>query len=133
MHNFFALDVEYNSTLENGTVQVAKLRKTDLLVIDEFSMMDHYLFRTAECLCRKFAKHRVSKFPWGGRHVIMLGDPAQLPAVSTRDIFGTKLWRTFTILILREIKRCQDPVLGSVLGKVRMGVCDQEVNEVLKG
>lgn len=133
VHNFFALDVEYNSTLENGTVQVAKLRKTDLLVIDEFSMMDHYLFRTAGCLCRKFAKHRLSKFPWGGRHVIMLGDPAQLPAVSRMDIFGTKLWRTFTILVLREIKRCQDPVLSSVLGKVRMGVCDQEVNEVLKG
>ena len=132
VHNFFVLDVDCNSTLENGTVQVAKLRKTDVLVIDEFSMLDYYLFRTAECLCRKFAKHRVSKFPWGGRHVIMLGDPAQLPAVSRRDIFGTKLWRTFTILLLREIKRCQDPVLSSVLSKVRMGVCDQEVTQVLR-
>ena len=81
LHNFFFLDIECNSTLENGTVQVTKLRKTDVIVIDEFSMLDYYLFHTAEGLCRKFAKHRVSRLPWGGRHVIMLGDPAQLPAV----------------------------------------------------
>ena len=34
LHNFFGLDIEYHSSLENGTVQVAKLRKTDVLVID---------------------------------------------------------------------------------------------------
>ena len=85
-------------------------------------MLDYYLFRTPEGLCRKFAKHSVSRLPWGGRHVIMLGDPAQLPAVGRSDLFGTKLWRTFSILVLREIKRSQDPVLTSVLTKVRMGV-----------
>ena len=112
LHNFFALDIDCNSSLENGTVQVAKLKKTDVIVIDEFSMLDYFLFRTAEALCRKFAKHGVSKHPWGGRHVIMLGDPAQLPAVSRSDIFGTQLWCTFTVLVLREIKRCQDQCFG---------------------
>ena len=133
LHNFFGLDIQCDSSLENGTVQAAKLRKTDVIVIDEFSMLDYYLFRTAEGLCRKFAKHRVSRLPWGGRHVIILGDPAQLPAVGRSDIFGTQLWRTFTILILREIKRCQDPILSSVLSKVRMSVCDKEVTDVLSG
>ena len=61
----------------------------------------------------------------------MLGDPAQLPSAGRRDIFGTHLWRTFTILILREIKRCRDPVLGNVLAKVRMDICDEEVVDVL--
>ena len=75
------------------------------------------LFRTAEGLCRKFAKHGASRLPWGGRHVIMLGDPAQLPAVGRSDLFGTHLWRTFSVLVLREIKRSQDPVLTSVLTK----------------
>ena len=130
LHNFFALDIQCDSSLENGTVQAAKLRKTDVIVIDEFSMLDYYLFRTAEGLCRKFAKHRVSRHPWGGRHVIMLGDPAQLPAVGRSDIFGTQLWRTFSILILREMKRCQDAILSSVLTK---GVCDKEVTNVLSG
>ena len=112
-------------------MQVTKLRKTDIIVIDEFSMLDYYLFRTAEGLCRKFAKHKVSRLPWGGRHVIMLGD--QLPAVGRSDLFGTQLWRTFSVLVLREIKRSQDPVLTSVLTKVRMGLCDKEVTDVLRG
>ena len=96
LHKFFSLDVDCNSNLENGTVQVAKLRKIDVIVIDEFSMLDYYLFRTAEGLCRKFAKHRVSNCPWGGGwHVIMLGDPAQLPAVGRSDIFGTNFGVNF--------------------------------------
>ena len=128
LHNFFSLDIECNSTLENGTVQVTKLRKTDVIVIDEFSMLDYYLFRTAEGLCRKFA----NRLPWGGRHVIMLGDPAQLPAVGRSDLFGTQLWRTFSVSVLREIKRSQDPILTSVLSKIRMGVCDKEVIDVLR-
>ena len=39
VHNMFSLDIECNCSLEEGTVQVAKLRKTDVLVIDEFSML----------------------------------------------------------------------------------------------
>ncbi len=50
IHNSFALDIECNSRLENGTVQMAHLRKTDVLVIDVFSMLDFFLFRTAEGL-----------------------------------------------------------------------------------
>ena len=56
LHKFFSLDIECQSTLENGTVEVTKLRKTDVIVIDEFSMLDYYLFRVAEGLCRKFTK-----------------------------------------------------------------------------
>ena len=59
----------------------------------------------------------------------MLGDPSQLPSPGRRDIFGTHLWRTFTILI--QIKRCRDPVLSNVLTKVRIGICDEEVVDVL--
>ena len=74
IHNFFSLDINCNSSLENGTVQVTKVKKTDILVIDEFSILDLFLLRTAEGLCRKFAKNYQHCLPWGGRHVIMLGD-----------------------------------------------------------
>ena len=96
-----SLDIDCNSTLENGTVEAACLGKTDVLVIDEFSMLDYHLFHVAEGLCRKFAKKHVSLSSVGGRHVILLGDPAQLPAISCRDIFGTRLWQKFAILVLR--------------------------------
>jgi hypothetical protein len=95
-------------------------------------MLDFYLFRTIEGLCRKFAKHGSSRHPWGGRHTILLGDPAQLPAVSGIDIFGTYLWHKFTILLLREIKRATDPTLSLVLTKIREGICDNDVSQLLK-
>ena len=93
IHNFFYLHLDYNSSLENGTFQITRLRKTDVIVVDEFSMFDFFLFRTMEGLCRKFAKRGSSRHSWGGRHVILLGDPAQLPAVSGVDIFVTYLWQ----------------------------------------
>ena len=40
----------------------------------------------------------------------MLDDPAQLPAVGRGGLFGAQLWRTFSVLVLKEIKRAQDPV-----------------------
>ena len=91
-------------------------------------MLDYYRFRTAEGLCRKIAKHAkhkhihgTSRLSWCGRHV-MLGDHAQLPAVSRSDLFGIHLWHTFSVLLLRETKGSQDPVLTSISTKVRMGV-----------
>ena len=132
VHNLFSLDIECNSKLENGTTQVAILRRTDVLVIDEFSMLDFFLFRTVEGLCRKFARRHSSSRAWGGRHILLLGDPAQLPAVSRLDIFGTTLWRQFSVLILREVKRAIEPVLSSILSKVRMGICDEEVDYTLR-
>ena len=132
IHNFFSLDLEYNSSLENGTFQTTRLRKTDVIVVDEFSMLDFFLFRTMEGLCRKFAKHSSSRNPWGGRHVILLGDPAQLPAVSGIDIFGTYLWHKFTVILLQEVNRATDPTLCAVLSKIREGICDTHVSEVLQ-
>ena len=131
IHRFFNLDIELNCNLQHGTAQTTTLRKTDVLVVDEFSMLDATLFRTMEGLCRRYAKKGSSKHPWGGRHVILLGDPAQLPAVSSRDVFGTDLWKTFSVLLLREVKRAKDPQLQSLLEKVRVGVYDEEVESIL--
>ena len=100
IHRFFNLDIELKCNLQHGTAQTTTLRKTDVMVVDEFSMLDATLFRTMKGLCRRYAKKGSSKHPWGGRHVILLGDPAQLPAVSSRDIFGTDLWKTFSVLLL---------------------------------
>ena len=94
-------------------------------------MLDATLFRIMEGLCRRYAKRGSSKHPWGGRSIILLGDPAQLPAVSNCDIFGTHLWSTFNVLLLREVKRAKDPQLQSLLEKVRVGVHDEEVEQIL--
>ena len=131
IHCFFNLDIELNCNLEHGTAQTTALRKTDVLLVDEFSMLDATLFRTMEGLSRRYAKKGSSRHPWGGRHVILLGDPTQLPAVSNQDIFDTDLWKTFNILLLREVKRAKDPQLQFLLEKVRIGVYDEEAERIL--
>ena len=88
IHRFFNLDIELNCNLQHGTAQTTTLRKTNVLVVGEFSMLDTTLFRTMEGLCRRYARKGSSKHPWGGRHVILLSDPTQLPAVSNRDILA---------------------------------------------
>ena len=45
VHNFFSLDINCNSSLENGTVQVTKVKKTDVIMVDEFSMLDFFSAR----------------------------------------------------------------------------------------
>lgn len=54
INNFFALNIQCDSSLENDTASATCVKTTDVLVIDEFSMLDHFFFRTAENLCRKF-------------------------------------------------------------------------------
>ena len=131
IHRFFNLDIELNCNLQHGTAQTTMLRKTDVLVVDEFFMLDATLFRTMEGLCRRYAKKGSSTHQWGGRHMILLGDPAQLPAVLSRDIFGTDLWKTFSVLLLREVKRAKDLQLQSLLEKVRVAVYDEDVEHIL--
>ena len=93
-------------------MQVARLRKADVIVIDELSMLDWYLFRTAEGLCRKFCKKGMSGKPYG---VVDMSSYSFLLYVGQRDIYGTTLGAKFSVLVLREVKRATDPVLASVL------------------
>ena len=132
IHNFFKLDITGKSFLEHGTVDSSLVKKTDVIIIDEFAMMDCQIFLTIEQLCRKFTTKDGRFKPWGGRHVILFGDPAQLPPVSHCDIFNTKSWFKFAILQLKEVVRAKDPTLSSTLLKIRNGICDEQVASVLK-
>ena len=85
-------------------------------------MIDCTIFITIEHLCRRFATKNGQYKPWGGRHVLLFGNSAQLPPVSHADIFNTRLWAKFSILQLKEVVRATDPVLSSMLLRVRQGV-----------
>lgn len=91
IHHWFKLDTELQTSLEHGTVHADRLRLTDVPIVDEFSMLDLYLFRSIEGLCCKFGRQGPTRHLWGGRHVFLLGDSAQIPPVSQKDIFGTEL------------------------------------------
>ena len=133
IHNFFKIDIHGKASLENGTVDASLLKKTNVIIIDELSMIDCTLFITIEHLCRRFSSKDNRYKPWGGRHVLLFGDPAQLPPVSNTDIFNTKIWlNTFSVMQLKEPVRSKDPTLSAVLLKIREGIVDDQVSSVLK-
>ena len=113
-----------------STVDASLVKKTDVLIIDELSMIDCTLFITIEHLCRRFSSRYK---PWGGRHVLLFGDPAQLPPVSNTDIFNTKIWlNSFSVMQVKEPVRAKDPILSVALLKIREGIIDDEVASLLK-
>ena len=97
-------------------------------------MLDCTIFITIEHLCRRFSSKDNRHKPWGGRHVLLFGDPAQLPPVSNTDIFNTKIWLShFSIMQLKETVRAKDSALNAALLKIREGIVDNEVASLLKG
>jgi len=76
------------SSLENGIVDAVLIKKTDVIIIDAFAMINANIFLTIEQLCRRYTTKDGKYKAWGGCYVIILfGDPAQLPPVSNADIF----------------------------------------------
>ena len=71
IHNFFKLDITGKSSQENGTIDAQILKKTDVIIIDEFAMVDARLFITIEQLCKRYTTKDGRYKAWGGRHVVI--------------------------------------------------------------
>lgn len=105
---------------------------TDVLIIDEVSMMNPELFDKVEEIARIIRKN---KFPFGGIQLILSGDFCQLPVVgSTKFCFEADSWN-FCVeetVYLTEIIRQGDKIFQDVLNNVRLGNITVKVKEVLK-
>ena len=96
-------------------------------------MLDCTIFTTIEHLCQRFSSKDNRHKPQGGCHVLLFGDPAQLPLVSNTDIFNTKIWLShFSVMQLKETVRTNDSALSAALLKIREGIVDDEVTSLLK-
>lgn len=67
---------------------------TDILVIDEISMLPSYLFEKLDLLLKH---HRRSALPFGGVQIIAMGDFLQLPPVPGRDEDGNYIPTDFAV------------------------------------
>ena len=105
VHHAFGLDHLLKTHLDACSVREAELANLDVLIIDECSMMIDQLFLNAQNLCWRVVCHQNLAKRFGGKHVIMFGDVAQLPPIGT-TLFITALWKNnFKILLLKEIVR----------------------------
>ena len=96
---------------------------TDILVIDEVSMMTPELFEKIDEVGRKVRRNDT---PFGGLQIILVGDFYQLPPVAKGDtmfVFESPLWKTLGLTTheLTEIVRQKDPEFQKILNLARRG------------
>lgn len=135
-----------NGTIEQNVAKILKNRyakptwkNTNILVIDEVSMMSQKLFEMLDAIGKAIRK---SYKPFGGIQLIFSGDFYQLPPVGNRDepetsnfCFESPLWlQTFGLqnhVCLTTIYRQNDPVYQNILNQIREGKLKRSSNQVL--
>eukprot|EP00537_Pseudo-nitzschia_pungens_P009296 CAMPEP_0172380344 /NCGR_PEP_ID=MMETSP1060-20121228/70389_1 /TAXON_ID=37318 /ORGANISM="Pseudo-nitzschia pungens, Strain cf. cingulata" /LENGTH=1087 /DNA_ID=CAMNT_0013108097 /DNA_START=268 /DNA_END=3533 /DNA_ORIENTATION=- len=117
-----------------------RIDETDVLVIDECSMMSSKLMETLDMVSRKIRKGGLYRdVPFGGMQVIAFGDFFQLPPVFQNDgtvdrtwrpfCFGSSVWEELglseNVVELEEVQRQEDEDFVELLNKVRIGKVDE--------
>ena len=112
-----------------------KMTATDILIIDEISMVSAALLDAVDILARE-ARGRRDK-PFGGMRVIFVGDFFQLPPVKGEYAFNSGSWRDayskgMKVCYLHEQYRQSDKVFNDILTGVRAGVLDDTQKQLLR-
>ena len=112
-----------------------KMTATDILIIDEISMVSAALLDAVDILARE-ARGRRDK-PFGGMRVIFVGDFFQLPPVKGEYAFTSGSWRDayskgMKVCYLHEQYRQSDKVFNDILTGVRAGVLDDTQKQLLR-
>lgn len=114
----------FREHLSKGRVEI--IEKTDVLIIDEISMLHDYRLDMVDEACRLV---RRKDEPFGGIQLIMSGDFFQLPPINRGDsrqggfVVHSKVWQELdpTICYLDEQHRQDDEVLLDILNAIRAG------------
>lgn len=102
------------------------IEKTDVLIIDEISMLHDYRLDMVDTICRQVRKKM--DVPFGGIQVVMSGDFFQLPPINRRDsgqqgkfVVYSQAWQELapTVLYLSEQHRQDDEILLDILNSLR--------------
>lgn len=107
-------------------------RKTEILIIDEISMLSPDLFDNLEKIARLL---RSSEKPFGGMQLVLSGDFCQLPCVSSKFFcFEAKSWQKCIDVnfYLTRIMRQKDIVFQKCLNNARIGELTEENIKLLK-
>ena len=115
-----------------------RICETDVLVIDEISMISSKVFQQLEHVCRKMRK---CDHVFGGLQLIVSGDFKQLKPVPNNAYkdpgdycFHSKAWKTAIthIAVLNETMRQEEPQLISAINNLSDGVIPDETTNFIK-
>jgi ATP-dependent DNA helicase PIF1 len=126
-------DLDLISTNE----RVAKrIKKNQVLIIDEISMLDGKLLDMVDVICRTI---RMSTEAFGGMQVVCVGDFFQLPPIARqgevmRYAFESRAWENLNPLVcyLTEQFRQEDELLLNLLGSIRKGDIEEDHYSLLR-
>jgi ATP-dependent DNA helicase PIF1 len=116
-------------------------KMTDILVIDEVSMMSCEMFELLDTIGRQIRGRGNKNKPFGGIQLVLCGDFCQLPpVVKSMDksgplyIFESSIWPTIITqnVFLTTNHRQSDPVFAQLLDEVRFGILSPSSKEILK-
>lgn len=130
IHSWSGIGV-HDSLSDNFGKHLSKSRqeiieKTDVLIIDEISMLHDFRLDMIDQVCRQV---REMNEPFGGIQVILSGDFFQLPPVNRGDsraggfVVASNVWQELdpTICYLDEQHRQEDETLLEILNALRSG------------
>lgn len=112
---------------------------TQLLIVDEVSMMTPELLEKLDLVARRVRKRSDQRF--GGLQVILAGDFCQLPPVqkgldsnAMQFVFESSVWNTLIdeTHYLHRIERQRDPIFQRLLTETRMGHVSPETLKILE-
>jgi len=141
-HSFFELGkldmadhVHISKSVNSGRVQ-DRLRKAQLLVIDEISMLPGRALDIASEICRSVLENSL---PWGGLRIACVGDFSQLPPVTREGAvdwaFLSTAWKqsSFYPVVLRTAVRSRDAEFVVTLEDARFGRLTPRLTAMLNG
>ncbi len=115
----------FRDHLSKGRIEI--IEKTDVLIIDEISMLHDFRLDMVDQICRLVRKQ--PELPFGGIQLIMSGDFFQLPPINRGDsragsfVVNSQVWRELdpVICYLEEQHRQDDETLLEILNAIRGG------------
>ena len=127
-------------SIANNKYQRKTWRSTQVLIIDEVSMMSKKIFNLLNIVA-KTCRNNVK--PFGNMQIIFLGDFYQLPPVNKSDdednnkfCFESEDWfKVFpknNHILLTKIFRQDDNEYKNILMNIRKGVFDEKTKEILE-
>ena len=113
-----------------------RIKKTNVLIIDEISMLDGKMLDMVDVICRTI---RQSTEAFGGMQVVCVGDFFQLPPIARqgdmmRYAFESRAWENLRPLVcyITEQFRQEDELLLSLLSSIRRGEIEEDHYNLLK-
>jgi len=112
-----------------------QFEKTEVLVIDEVSMLSARHLDMINAVCQTLKKNH---FPFGGLQIVMSGDFFQLPPIVKNEedsqfIYEANIWPEMDVRVcyLQEQYRQTDKSLMTILQALRQNVLDDKLSQLL--